>query len=186
MPPFSAAPRRSGYTASWQFRDFTGTPFPSTFDISAAATEAQVDAVAVAIGSMSNARLMEQRLTEFEVQINPANALNTAFDEAYASVDIQLIMIFQNDTTGEPRYVRVPAPDAIFFLPDGETVIAPDGGAAAGSGALLLNNTITAIQTAMGAGWTYSRAYRNRTGRRNRTPLPLEEPSGNPGAAPGT
>jgi len=185
MPPFSAAPRRTGTAGAWQFRDFTGRAYSSSFDVSAAATPAELDAVNVGIGNMSNSRLMERRITDFQVQINPANPLNTTFDEAYATIDDVLFLVFQNNITGEPRYVGVPAPDAIFFAPDGETVIAPDAAGAAGSGGLLLSQAITALETAMGAGWVYARGYKQGIGRRQRQPLPLAEPTGNPGDAPG-
>lgn len=185
MPPFSAAPRRVGTTLSLQFRDFTGTPSSSSIDISPVATEAEVDALAVATGNMSNARLMEQRVVNYEVQINPANPLNTTFDEAYPRVRDGLILLFQNSTTGDIRPYRIPAPDAIFFAADGETVVEPDGAAAAGSGELLLANTIAAYLAVAGAGWVYARAYLEGVGRRERQPLPLAEPTGLPGDAPG-
>jgi len=185
MPSFSAAPRRAGTKLSLQFRDFTGNSRTSAIDVSAVATEAEITALAVATGSMSNARLMEQHVTDFSVQINPANPLNTTFDEAYATVKDGLVLLFQNSTTGDIRPYRIPAPDAIFFLSDGETVVEPDAGAAAGSGALLLNNVIEAYLVVAGAGWVYARGYLEGVGRRSRQPLPLAEPTGNPGDAPG-
>lgn len=185
MPPFSAAPQRVGTQLSTQLIDFRGKPKSATIAISAAATEAQADAITAATGNISNARVMEQRITNFTVQVSNSNPLNTAFDEAYATVDDELVLLFQADATGEIREYRVPAPDAIVFATDGETMVTPDGAATAGSGAELLDNLITALLAGLGAGFTFSRGYKNNTGRRVRQPLPLAEPTGNPGDEPG-
>lgn len=185
MPPFSAAPTRVGTQVSVQFRDWTGKAKSSSIVVSAAATGVQVDAIATNAGNLSNARVMEQRVADFKVQVSNSNPLNTAFDEAYSNVRDELVLMFQADATGEVRSFGVPAPDAIVFQPDGETVVVPDGAATAGSGAELLDNLIQAILTALGAGFTFSRAYKNNSETRGRTPLPLAEPTGNPGAAPG-
>lgn len=185
MPPFSAAPRRVGTNLAVQFRDFTGKPKSMSGAVSAAATEAELDAVVVAAGNLSNARVMEQRITEFEVQISNANPLNTAFDEAYATVKDELVVQFQATATGEIREFRIPAPDASIFLPDGETVVVPDSGAAAGSGAELLDNFITAMLVALGAGFEYARAFKNNSETRPRQALGITEPVGSPGDAPG-
>jgi len=185
MPPFSAAPQRVGTTLSVQFRDFRGKPKSMSGIISAAATAGEAAAVATAAGNMSNARVMERRVTNFAVQISNANPLNTAFDEAYATVDDELIVLFQATATGEIRDFHIPAPDAIFFLPDGETVVVPDSGAAAGSGAQLLDAFIAATLTALGAGFEYARSYKNKSEVRGRQPLAIAEPTGNPGDLPG-
>jgi hypothetical protein len=129
---------------------------------------------------------MEQHLTSFDVQISNANPLNTAFDEAYATVDDELVLLFQADATGEIREYRVPAPDASMFLPDGETMIVPDGGAAANTPPLLLDTLIQALLTGLGAGFSFARGFKNNTGRRTRQPLAITEPVGNPPDEPGT
>lgn len=184
MPPLSAAPRRVFNSLSLQFFDWRGKPYTSTGFRSAVSTPAQVAAVNATLGSMSNARAMNFYTKDGEEQINPANALNTAFDEAYSTVDDLLVMVFQNDT-GAVEEWAVPAPDAIFFASDGETVVTPDSAAAAGSGAELLDNAIVAILAMMGGTFAFARAYKNKSGRRSRQPLPLAEPTGNPGDAPG-
>lgn len=185
MPPFSAAARRTGTNLSIQYRDFTGRARSSSIEISPVADEADVTALQVASGNMSNARVMEQRVIDFAVQVNPANPANTAFDEAYATIDDALVLMFQNNTTGDIRPYQIPAPDAIFFLPDGETVVEPDDGAAAGTGPLLLSVTIEAYIAIAGTGWVYARGYKEGTRKRARQPLPLAEPTGLPGDAPG-
>lgn len=185
MPPFSAAPRRVGNSLSVQFRDFTGRAKSMFGVVSAAASGAQVSAVVVAAGNMSNARVLEQRVCSFEVQISNSNPLNTTFDEAYATIKDEIVFLFQSDTTGEIRDFRIPAPDAILFAPDGETVLTPDGAATAGSGPELLDNFITAVLAALGAGFSYARAYKNNAESQGRAPLPIAEPTGNPGDAPG-
>lgn len=185
MPPFSAAPRRVGTRLSTQLIDFRGKPKSASIIISAAATPAEADAITTATGNISNARVMEQHVSSFDVQISNANPLNTAFDEAYATVQDELVLVFQADATGEVREYRVPAPDAIVFQGDGETLVARDAGGAAGSGGLLLDTLIEALLTGLGAGFSYARGYKNNSEKRARQPLPLAEPTGNPGDAPG-
>lgn len=185
MPGFSAAPQRVGTSLSFQFRDFRGKPKSTSVIVSAASTEAQQDAVVATAGALSNARVMEQRVTAFQVQVSNANALNTAFDEAYSTVEDEIVFQFQADATGEIREVRIPAPDASLFASDGETVLVPDGAATAGSGPELLDNYITAQLAALGAGWAYARAFKNNSERRPRQALGITEPVGSPGDAPG-
>jgi hypothetical protein len=181
--------RRAEGRAAFQFRDFRGKPSSASGFVSPVATPTQISAVAVALGNGSNARLMEQRVTQASVQVFAADPQNTAFDEAYATVDDGLIFVFQN-TVGDIQTWRLPAPDAILFLADGETPVDPDSGAAAGSGALLISNIVTAILAAMNetsGTYVYARSYKEGVNRRRVTPLPLEEPSGTdlPGSGPG-
>lgn len=184
MPGFSAATRVSEGRAAYQFRDFRGKPYSTSGVMLTTATAADVLAAGNAIGALSNARLMESSAQINSVQQNPSNPANTAFDEAYATTDDQLILVFQN-SVGDIQNWRIPAPDASYFLPDGETVIVPDGGAAAGTPELLLQTAIDALLTLMGGTYVYSRAFKSGVSRRARRPLPIEEPTGNPPAAPG-
>jgi len=185
MPPFSAAPRAAQSTLSLGFRDLNGDPGSSSFEISPAASDAEVAAASTAIGNMSNARLMENHVKDSSVQINPNNALNTAFDDVHGTVDKVGIMIYQNNTTGEVRRVPIPAIDASFFTQGGKIFIEPDSGAAANSPALLLDTAITTQLALFGAGWGYVRGYLRGSGARQSVVIPVVEPTGNPPDLPG-
>jgi hypothetical protein len=183
MPDISAAPTRAyaGYTV--QLRDFTGKPATANIEAGAEATPAQLIAVRTGIGNMSNARVMETATKTGVKQINPANPLNTTYDEAYATVDVKAVFVFQNDD-GDVQYVRVPAPDASIFQTDGETVLEP----VVGSPTLTpVTAMVTALNASTPAGtWIYVRAYKEGSAARGRVPLPIGEPgAGTPGDAPG-
>lgn len=184
MPDLSLAPTRevTGYTV--QLRDFTGKSGTSRIAAGAEATPAQLVAVRTALGNMSNARVMETSSQVGIKQINPANPANTTYDEAYATVDIKAIFVYQNDV-GDVVYQRVPAPDASIFLADGETVQDPADEALI---LALITATLAALNASTPAGtYIYVRGYREGTEARNRVPLPIEEPGigDSPPDAPG-
>lgn len=185
MPPFSAAARRAISKLSFGFRDLNGDPGSTSFTASAAATDAEVAAVAAGLGNMSNARLMESHRKVSSVQINPNNALNSAFDDVHGTVDKVGIMLFQNDTTGEVRRVGVPAIDASFFTQGGKIFIEPDGAATAGDPPELLDNSIVALLAVFGAGWNYVRGYLRGSNAPQNVVIPVVEPTGNPPDEPG-
>lgn len=189
MPALSAAPTRAFQRYSVSFTDFTGKSASALVEAGAEVTLGQRDTMATEIGNLSNARVMSNTYSTGIEQLNPANGLNTAFDEAYPAVDDGLILIFQNDA-GDVQRVRIPAPDAQFFLPDGETVITPSAAGSPAQGALL--DAINAIEAVLNADtpagtYEYARGYKEGVRRRTRTPLPVVEPTGlqEPGALPG-
>lgn len=189
MPPLSAAPQRAIQNFSVSLSDFRGRSRSVLVEAGAESTTGQRDLMATEIGSMSNARVMGFTYAVGIEQLNPAHSANTAFDEAYATVDDALILIFQNDD-GDVQRVRIPAPDAQFFLPDGETVIAPT--AAGSASQIQLFDTIEAILDVLNADtpagtYEYSRGYKEGVRNRTRTPLGITEPAGldQPGALPG-
>lgn len=189
MPGLSAAPTTAFQRFSVSLTDFRGRSRSSLMEAGAEATTAQRDAVALEIGNMSNARVMSFTYSVGIEQLNPAHTANSAFDEAYPTVDDALILVFQNNA-GTIQYVPIPAPDAQFFLPDGETVIEPS---AAGSGAQQqLLDTVNAILDVLNADtpagtYAYARGYKEGVRRRARTPLRITEPAGldEPSALPG-
>lgn len=189
MPPISAAPTRAVQNFSVSLSDFRGKSRSALLEIGADSTTLQRDTLAEEIGNMSNARVMSFTYAVGVAQLNPANPANTAFDEAYATVDDALILVFQNDD-GDIQPLRIPAPDAQFFLPDGETVITPT--AAGSASQIQLFDTISAAEDALNAStpagtWGYVRGYKEGVRRRNRTPLNITEPAGldEPSALPG-
>lgn len=184
MPDLSAAPTRAytGFTVG--LRDFTGKSSTIRITAGADADAAALAAVRTAAGNMSNARVMEYSSQQGIRQINPANPANTTFDEAYATVDVRAVFIFQDDE-GNVEYVKVPAPDASIFLPDGETVQTPVANALV---LALTSAVVAALNDSDPAGtFIYVRAYREGTASRSRIPLPIEEPGGgdSPPDAPG-
>lgn len=183
MPPFSAAPLRSQRAHSLQIQDFIGKSKSTRHIIDTDTTGAQITALETAVGNLSNGRVMASTVASESFQLNPANVLNTAYDEAHATVDIVLVMVFQNDA-GEIQAVEIGAPDASLFAADGETPL--------DSNALIIAYKAAAL-AAMNEGgdtWAYSRGFRSTrsaSAKRARTPHPLAEPGvgANPPIAPG-
>lgn len=183
MPPRSAAPVFTQRALSISFQDFTGKPRSSRVVLSSAATDVQIDALELATGNLSNARAMDVTVSSETRQQNPANALNTAYDEAHATVEIVLVFVFQNDV-GEVQMVEIPAPDASLFNSDGST---PND-----TNALIIAYKAAAL-AAMNEGsgtYAYARGFRStRSARANRARIPhqLVEPGGasQPPIAPG-
>lgn len=183
MPPFSAAPVQTQRAHSASLEDFTGKSRSTRHIITTDTTGPQLSSLETAIGNLSNARLMGVTLATEISQLNPANPLNTTFDEAHATVEIVLVVVWQNDA-GETQFVEIGAPDASLFAADGET---PD----------LANALFTAYRVAAlaamnegGGSWAYARGFRSTrsaSANRKRTAHPLAEPTGiqSPPIAPG-
>lgn len=71
---------------------------------------AKADALAEAMGESSNAGLIGWKAFE-ERWINEADAF--AYDEGYSSVEVRLVLVFQNKVAfGDTLRVEIPAPDA--------------------------------------------------------------------------
>lgn len=183
MPVFSAAPVVTQRKYQVTVTDFTGRSRSALVPIGTDTTTPEITAIATAVGNMSNARVMSSNLYTSVEQQNPGNVLNTAFDEAHATVSIVAVFIFQNDS-GDVFAVEVGAPDAQIFAADGDTVLATHAYVAA---------LITAVTTAAnngGAGtYAYQRGFRStrsESRKRARTPLTLAEPGVNlPSGLPG-
>lgn len=183
MPPFSAAPLRSQRAHSLQIQDFLGGSKSARVIVTSDTTGAQITALETATGNLSNGRVMASTLASESFQLNPANPLNTAYDEAHATVDIVLTMVFQNDA-GDIQAVEIGAPDASLFAADGET---PDN-----ANALIIAYKAAAI-AAMNEGggtWAFARGFRSthaKSAKRRATPHPLAEPGvgASPPIAPG-
>lgn len=172
MPPFSAAPVQTQRAHSASLQDFTGKSRSTRHIVTTDTTGPQLVALETAVGNLSNARLMDVTLATEIRQLNPANPLNTTFDEAHATVEIVLVVVWQNDA-GDVQFVEIPAPDASIFAADGETP-------------LLANTQFLAYRTAAlaamnegGGSWAYSRGFRSTrsaSAKRARTAHPLAEP----------
>lgn len=183
MPPFSAAPLRSQRSHSLQIQDFIGKSRAARTIVATDTTAGQITALETAIGNLSNGRVMASTLSSESFQLNPANPLNTTFDEAHATVDIVLVMVFQDDG-GNTQASEIGAPDASLFASDGETPLDTNGLIIAYKAAAL------AAMNEGGGTWAYSRGFRStRSARaaRARTPHPLAEPGvgAQPPIAPG-
>lgn len=182
MPDFSAAARQVYTNFSVSLRDFTGRSATAQLRVGADALGADLDNLRSAIGDASNARVMRQSAGVTDEIINPANALNTVYDEAYSSVEQKMVMIFQSGA-GVVQRLYIPAPDASLFLADGET---PDL-----SNATLINirdNALTTLNAATpNPTYVFVRAYLQGYGKGLRVPLPLAEPGAldEPPALPG-
>lgn len=112
----------------------------------AAATDANIAALADALSDLSNAAIKKRRTTK---SIEKSIALLTAFDEAYADANTKLVLQFQNAAL-DIKETTIPAPDASFFGGDGYTAIVPDD---AGSDAqILLDTAIAAWLTVYNTG----------------------------------
>lgn len=167
MPDFSAAAKETYAQVSIQLRDFTGQSRSAALArANPAVTGGQVDTLRTAIGNMSNARVMSESANVVEAIINPADPLNTVFDEAYSTVNDAIILVFQN-ATGDVQRLRVPAPDLSIFQPDGETVDLTNG---------LFTATRDAALAVLPTGYIFSRVYLEGLGKRVRVPLPTAEP----------
>lgn len=189
MPPISAAPTAAFQRFSIKLTDFRGKSRSVPVEAGANVTTGQRDTMALEVGNMSNARVMEFTYSVGITQLNPSNGLNSAFDEAYPVVDDALVLVFQ-DNNGTVQYVPIPAPDAQFFNPDGETVIAPSAAGSPAQDQLL--DTINAILAVLNADtvagtYSYARGYKEGVRRRTATPLNITEPTGldEPSALPG-
>jgi hypothetical protein len=115
-------------------------------------TGAQALAFATAVGQISNARVESLSTTTVNTY-----SLVLPFDEAYASVTVKAMLIYQNLSTGQVVRVEIPAPDASIFLADGVTVNAQNTLVLAVSGA---------IQAIIGSGFTLRRAFLSQRSRR--------------------
>lgn len=185
MPDFSAGATRSVRAFSTSIRDFRGRSRSTRHIIATDTSAAQVTALRTAIGNMSNGRVMGTSLaTDVEI-INPADPINTTYDESYSTTDHVAVMVFQNGA-GDVQTAEVPAPDASIFESDGETVDRTNG---------LVIAYLTAALAALNAGtpagtWAFARGFlstRARNSRRQPIRLPLAEPGAgdNPPDAPG-
>jgi len=183
MPDLSAAPVVTQRKYQVSVTDFTGRSRSALVPIGTDTTTPEITAVRTAIGNMSNGRVMSTNLYTSVEQLNPANVLNTAFDEAHATVSIVAVFIYQDDT-GDTFAVEVGAPDAQIFAADGDTILTTHAYVVA------LNAAVLAAANNGGVGtYAFQRGFRSvRSEKRNRarTPLTLTEPgAGLPSAAPG-
>lgn len=180
MPDISTtAPLLTIQRATVQVRDWTGRSSTSTLQGGPTATPANFTAFRQRVGRLTNGRVMETMFGTQVLQLNPGHASNTAYDEAYSSIDEGLIFVFQNNL-GSRQSVRIPAPDAFYFQPDGETVITPDATAAADTPAQVLGDAVNIMLDLLNAGnanpYVFLRAYKEGVSRRQRVPLALVEP----------
>jgi len=143
--------------------------------------QATIEALADDIASVTNMGMYRLTNTLYE-EVGKQNAL--AFDEAYSSPAETLVLEFQTPTL-LTRTLRIPAPDASYFLPDGVTF---DRGAPSS----VADDVIVGFQNVINAGggeYEYVRGYRATRGRKAAIPRvqpQVEEPSGAflPPAAP--
>ena len=172
MPPFSAAPRGTQRAHSVQLQDFLGKSRSARHIITSDTTGAQITALETTIGNLSNAREMASTVASESFQINPANPLNTTYDEAHATVDTVLVMVYQDDG-GNKQFVEIGAPDASLFASDGET---PD---ATNANIIAYKAAAIAAMNEGGGTWAFARGFRSTRSaqaKRARTTHPLVEP----------
>lgn len=161
MPDFPGAPAPAPQTArsfTVRFLDPAGDVGSTSLSgYSSDVTSAELADVRTALGNMSNAAVIS---TTNSLQMRISKALATAYDEAYANVEIRLVLVFENSAF-EKRTVTVPAPDASFFQADGITLDPENTQAAA-----LISALLVVFNKAEGAGpagdYAFLRGYLDR------------------------
>jgi len=134
------------------------SPKTAINEIPSATTDANLNAMALALAALSNAaHKSDNRTTHREV----STATLVAYDEAYADAKTRLILVFQNDGL-DTKEVSVPAPDAALFGTDGFTAIEP--GLDDPSPGLELTAAISAVLAVINTGggsYAYIAGYRS-------------------------
>lgn len=87
-------------------------------DLTSAPSGTLIDNLGDAMGNISNAYVQAYNLKGATVS-DPASVV--VFDEAYASANTKLRLVFENPARRK-KYLEIPAPDASIFASDGETV----------------------------------------------------------------
>lgn len=136
----------------------------------AGATEAQIIAIINAAGAISNAAIFRQQynsVSEASIQAS------VALDESVSQVERGANVTYQNATTLELKMFRIPAPHHDYLTSDGRflgpRLTTP-----------LVQTLLTAIETALGAGWNFVNApltTRNRGTTSSIAQPVLEEPA---------
>lgn len=83
-------------------------------------TAVEIQGAVQDILEVSNAGLLEYSYKQ--TQRLRAKSTLIAYDEAHSSASMKLVMIFENQTTGDRYICPVPAPDQAMFLSDGVMV----------------------------------------------------------------
>lgn len=126
--------------ASYKFIDFVGAEQSESIDLPAAATDAQIEAIAAAMQDSSNASL---KVVEVTSVYYSSGDKGNAEEEVYQSLSDGLLALFKN-TTNFSRSLRIPAIKNAAFI---DTTVDLDPAFAP------VSQFVTAVRTALGAGW---------------------------------
>lgn len=182
----AGVPVQTARAFSASFVDWRGERRASSIILPAAATDAEINALSLSLGSASNAALVERHNDTFARVINVADPQVEAFDEAYDNVGWVAVFAFQNGV-GTVQAIELPAPDASLFLEDGKTI---DPTAVLSAG--IIAGALTALNAGDPAGdYIFTRGYvaqrKVKTSRSKVRPGAFVEPAGLdlPGDEPG-
>lgn len=186
FPPVIDAPRRNDRLFSVGFLCAGGDQASVGLDgIATSVTGAELANLRTAVGNLSNGSVVGTTYSE-TVSVSPTTV--TPLDESYSEASTKLVLVFQ-DANQDIVSIAIPAPDESFFGQDGVTIITPDTGAAAGTPARVLGDSIANIRSVLNGGiaaapaGTYAllRGYRSK--RAGKLPKPrMVRASGEPGA----
>lgn len=174
MPGFAVTPN-SQVSGSATFVDASGLKATMGLDrLPDTVTKSLFDALRDAAANVSNAALVGAKFSETD---QVATAQGVAFDEAYASISVKLVMEYQREDMAL-RTIEVPAPDASVFLTDGNTVDIDNALVSALNVAILavINNGLTIGDPGYHRFTRGYRSLRSRTVNRPGTKPTIQEP----------
>lgn len=190
MPDFGAVtPVVTAQGVSWTMKGLEGEKARrSISEIGTGVTDAEITAMAVAIGQVSNAGLWRYTGNGKTTEIPEASV--TVYDDAHG-MGTELILTFQRGTDLDVRQVRIVAPDAALF--DNGVVLKAQSDAEQGT---RITNLITTISTVMNKGATgadiygFQSGYLDKARGAEKRVLPVaaniqEPPAGTPSEGPG-